>query len=91
MSSSEIEAHRTSGELAKHGADGEKQLNPFARIILFIKQVFAELKKVVTPTRKELWNYFLVVLAFVIIMMVFVSLIDLGFGTLAGWVFGTPN
>ena len=26
--------------------------NPFARIVLFIKQVFQELKKVFTPTRK---------------------------------------
>ena len=27
--------------------------NPFARIALFIRQVIGELKKVVTPTRKE--------------------------------------
>ena len=31
--------------------------NPFARIALFIRQVIAELKKVVTPTRKELVSF----------------------------------
>ena len=30
---------------------------PFARIALFIRQVIAELKKVVTPTRRELFSY----------------------------------
>ena len=45
----------------------------FARIALFIRQVIGELKKVVAPTRKELINYTLVVLVFVVIMMVIVT------------------
>ncbi|OFI37443.1 preprotein translocase subunit SecE [Arthrobacter sp. SW1] len=60
----------------------------FARIALFIRQVIGELKKVVAPTRKELINYTLVVLVFVAVMMVIVSLLDIGFGTAVGWVFG---
>ena len=60
----------------------------FARIALFVRQVIGELKKVVAPTRKELINYTLVVLVFVAIMMVIVSLLDIGFGTAVGWVFG---
>ncbi|MDR6638145.1 MULTISPECIES: preprotein translocase subunit SecE [Paenarthrobacter] len=60
----------------------------FARIALFVRQVIGELKKVVAPTRKELINYTLVVLVFVVIMMVIVSLLDLAFGTGASWVFG---
>jgi hypothetical protein len=32
----------------------EKKLNFFQRIALFIRQVFGELRKVVTPTRQEL-------------------------------------
>lgn len=68
---------------------GEKKPNFVLRIVLFIKQVFAELKKVSTPTRKQLWNYFLVVLGFVLVMMVFVSLLDLLFGFLTLFVFGT--
>ena len=36
---------------------------------MFVRQTIAELKKVVTPTRKELVNYTLVVIAFVAIMI----------------------
>jgi preprotein translocase subunit SecE len=60
----------------------------FARIALFVRQVIGELKKVVAPTRKELINYTLVVLVFVIIMMLIVTVLDLGFGTGVSWVFG---
>lgn len=61
---------------------------PFARIALFIRQVIGELKKVVTPTRRELVNYTLVVLAFVVIMMALVSGLDFLFGTAVAYVFG---
>ena len=47
--------------------------SPFARVALFIRQVLAELKKVVTPTRKELFSYTAVVLGFVVVMMAIVS------------------
>ncbi|MEN9751976.1 MAG: hypothetical protein RLZZ600_1023, partial [Actinomycetota bacterium] len=57
-------------------ADRAAKRNPFARLALFLRQVFAELKKVVTPTRKELINYFFVVLVFVIIMMALVTFLD---------------
>lgn len=59
----------------------------FGRILRFIREIIAELKKVVTPTRKELINYTLVVLAFVAIMMLLVTGLDFLFGQLAGWVF----
>jgi len=68
--------------------DGAVRRSPFARIALFIRQVIAELKKVVTPTRKELLSYTGVVLVFVVIMMALVSLLDLVFGTGVGYVFG---
>lgn len=61
---------------------------PFGRLALFIRQVFNELSKVVTPTRRELITYTLVVLVFVIIMMAIVSGLDIVFGTLVGFVFG---
>jgi preprotein translocase subunit SecE len=60
----------------------------FGKIILFIRQVIAELKKVVTPTRKELLNYTLVVIAFVVIMMLIVTVLDLVFGQGALFIFG---
>ena len=55
---------------------------------LFLRQVVAELKKVVRPTRNELITYTSVVLVFVVAVMTFVSLLDYGFGRLALWVFG---
>jgi preprotein translocase subunit SecE len=66
---------------------------PFSRIALFLRQVINELKKVVTPTRSELFSYTGVVLAFVIVMMALVYGLDYGFGWLVAWVFGngTPT
>ena len=69
----------------------ESNRGPFARLSLFIKQVFAELRKVVTPTRKELLSYTGVVLVFVIIMMAIVSAFDWVFGLVVLYVFGTPG
>lgn len=69
-------------------AKKEAKANFFARIALFVRQIIGELKKVVAPTRKELINYTLVVLVFVAIMMVIVSLLDIGFGTAVSWIFG---
>ncbi|MFC4222689.1 preprotein translocase subunit SecE [Lysinibacter cavernae] len=62
----------------------------FGRIILFIQQVIAELKKVVTPTRKELLTFTGVVLVFVLIMMGIVWVLDQVFSFLVVFVFGTP-
>ena len=71
--------------------DSAARRNPFARIALFIRQVLAELKKVVTPTRKELFSFTGVVLVFVIIMMAIVWTLDQLFATLAIWLFGQPG
>ncbi len=62
--------------------------SPFARIALFIRQVIAELKKVVTPTRRELFSFTGVVLVFVVIMMAFVYGLDYVFGWTVSMVFG---
>jgi len=55
---------------------------------LFLRQVVAELKKVVRPTRNELITYTSVVLVFVLAVMTYVSILDFGFGKLVLWVFG---
>ncbi len=59
----------------------------FGRIILFVRQVFAELGKVVTPTRRELVRFTITVLVFVVIMMLIVTGLDLLFGRGAIWIF----
>nr|WP_255669011.1 preprotein translocase subunit SecE [Aeromicrobium duanguangcaii] len=48
--------------------------------LTFYRQVVAELRKVVWPTRPQVVNYFFVVLVFVLIMMAFVAALDFGFG-----------
>ncbi len=68
--------------------DRAERRNPFARIALFIRQVFTELSKVVTPTRRELITYTLVVLVFVVIMMGIVYGMDFLFGWGVSFVFG---
>ena len=60
----------------------------FARIALFVRQVVAELKKVVRPTRSELFTYTGVVLVFVLVVMAFVTALDFVIGQITLWVFG---
>lgn len=46
----------------------------------FVRQSIGELRKVVYPTGQQLINYFIVVLVFVLFVIAYVSLLDLGFG-----------
>jgi preprotein translocase subunit SecE len=48
----------------------------------FLRQVLAELRKVVWPTQQQLVTYFFVVLVFVIVVMALVTVLDLVFGKL---------
>ncbi|MFZ2016670.1 MAG: preprotein translocase subunit SecE [Nocardioides sp.] len=54
---------------------------------MFVRQVVAELRKVVWPTQQQLVTYFFVVMVFVVFMMALVSGLDLGFGKLFFWMF----
>jgi len=55
---------------------------------LFLRQVIAELRKVVWPTQQQVITYFFVVLVFVGVMMAYVAGLDFGFGKLVFRVFG---
>ena len=48
--------------------------------VKFVRQSIGELRKVVYPTGQQLVNYFIVVLVFVLFVIAYVSLLDLGFG-----------
>jgi preprotein translocase subunit SecE len=61
----------------------------FRAVGLFVSQILDELRKVVRPTRSELWNYTIVVIVFVTVMMAMVATVDFGFTRLVGLVFGT--
>jgi len=67
------------------------QLGFFGRIALFFRQVISELRKVVTPTRKELIKFTVVVFIFVLIVMGLVYGFDSLFGYLTHLVFGVPD
>jgi preprotein translocase subunit SecE len=54
----------------------KRKLGPFGRLIRFVRQVAAELKQVVRPTRQELWTYSKVVVVFVLIVMAFIFGVD---------------
>ena len=73
---------------AKAPAGKGKRLGRFARILLFIREVVAELKKVVYPTRREIINYTAVVLVFVTAVILIVSALDFAFTKLVLLVFG---
>lgn len=83
-------AERTGGGKSGGGksARPDKRRGLFGRIALFVRQVVAELKKVVRPTRSELVTYTSVVLVFVAVVMAFVTLVDLGIGRATFWIFG---
>ena len=78
-------------EVVVSGHAREKRPNFFVRIAIFIRQVFAELGKVVTPTRKELVKYTAVVLGFVLVMMAIVYGLDVLFVYFTETVFGIPS
>ncbi len=60
-----------------------------SRVIRFLREVVAELRKVIWPTRKQLVTYTIVVLIFVSIMVAFVALLDLVFAQGVTLLFGT--
>jgi len=61
----------------------------FARLALFVRQIIAELKKVVRPSRTELWTFFLVVIVFVLAIMAFTGVIDFLFGKIVLFILGS--
>jgi preprotein translocase subunit SecE len=61
----------------------------FGRIARAFKDMPAEMKKVTWPTRKQLVNYSLVVLAFMVVMGVIIGIIDAGSGWVVSLLVGT--
>lgn len=57
----------------------------------FVRESVGELKKVVWPTMSQLRQYFIVVLVFVLFVIAFVGLLDLGFGAGLLWLFGRQS
>jgi len=62
--------------------------NPFKALRRFLREVVAELRKVIWPNRKQMITYTSVVLVFVVFMVAFISGLDLAFIKGVSWLFG---
>jgi preprotein translocase subunit SecE len=63
----------------------------FGRVGRFIREVVAELRKVIWPTRKDLLTYTTVVVVFIAVMTSIIVVLDLAFARAMLWVFGNPS
>lgn len=77
-----------SGASKSRKADKPRTENIFKRIRRFLREVIAELRKVIWPNRKQMITYTSVVLVFVAFMVTFISLLDVGFIKGVSWLFG---
>ncbi|MCP2165879.1 preprotein translocase subunit SecE [Goodfellowiella coeruleoviolacea] len=66
----------------------DKKRSLFGRLFRFFREVVAELRKVIWPTRKQLVTYTVVVLVFVAFMVALVAGLDIAFNRGVLWLFG---
>jgi preprotein translocase subunit SecE len=69
----------------------EGRRGPISRIGRFIREVVAELRKVIWPSRKDLITYAAVVIVFVAVMLTIVGFLDFGFAKATLAVFGSGS
>jgi preprotein translocase subunit SecE len=67
---------------------GDRRANPIVFLYNYLKQVVAEMRKVIWPNRKQMVTYTSVVLAFLAFMVALVGLADFGLTKLVLLVFG---
>jgi preprotein translocase subunit SecE len=66
----------------------DRSANPLVFVYNYLKQVVAEMRKVIWPNRKQMLTYTSVVLAFLAFMVTLVGLADFGLAKLVLLVFG---
>ncbi len=72
----------------KQSGPGKGGRNPFTFVYNYLKQVIAELRKVIWPNRKQMVSYTTVVLVFLAFMVALIGGVDLGLAKLVTLVFG---
>jgi preprotein translocase subunit SecE len=87
-SSAEDEARKKPKKAKKARKPGTQSTNPIVYVYNYLKQVVAELRKVIWPNRKQMGTYTSVVLAFLVFMVTLIGLVDLGLAKLVLLVFG---
>ena len=70
------------------GKGAAKRDNAIKRLIKFLREVIAELRKVIWPNRKQMIGYTTVVLVFLVFMVALIGGVDFGLAKLVMWVFG---
>lgn len=79
----------TKGKKAKKRSGPSVNLaTPIVYVYTYLKQVIAELRKVIWPNRKQMVTYTSVVLVFLAFMVALIGLADLGLAKLVVWLFG---
>jgi preprotein translocase subunit SecE len=76
------------GKKPKTAKAGASRGNPIAFVWNYLKQVVAELRKVIWPNRKQMVSYTTVVLVFLAFMVALISGVDIGLAKLVMWIFG---
>jgi preprotein translocase subunit SecE len=79
---------KTGPKTKKPRKSSARPANPFLFVYTYLKQVVAEMRKVIWPNRKQMLTYTSVVLAFLAFMVALVGLADLGLTKLVMLVFG---
>mgnify|MGYP001412446561 CR=1 FL=1 len=79
---------RSGGRAAQKQATGGNPVSRlFGALALFVRQILDELRKVVRPTGRELLNYTVVVILFVVVIMAIVAGLDVLLNRLVLFVF----
>ncbi|MCW2528358.1 MAG: preprotein translocase subunit SecE [Pseudonocardiales bacterium] len=63
-------------------------VNWFRSLSRFVREIVAEMRKVIWPSRHELVTYTIVVVIFVVVLVAIVAGLDIGFAKLTLWIFG---
>lgn len=72
----------------KSSGDDQVSRNPFVRILTFLREVVAEMRKVIWPTKNDMVTYTIVVVVFIVGVVALTTGLDVGFGKLVSEVFG---
>jgi preprotein translocase subunit SecE len=83
-----VEAPEPRGEGGTSRRGRRAKRGPLGRLALFYRQVVAELRKVVWPSRRQLSTYTTAVIVFVVVVICILSVLDWGFSRVVEYVFG---
>jgi preprotein translocase subunit SecE len=79
---------RTARRPARGDDGGFFAVRWFHSLVRYIREIVAEMRKVIWPTRQEMTTYTTVVVIFVVVVVAFVAGLDIVFAKLVLWMFG---